>query len=114
MKHYLPTMITVGLLAGVAGSAVAETPAFMGNWATDASCPSHDIVTYGTESIESDYQSCTYQSITQNGENSWTVQAGCGYEGEINTVSFDLTVSGDTMREERVGAPALDYVRCGG
>ncbi|MDO5631624.1 MAG: hypothetical protein Q4G22_07280 [Paracoccus sp. (in: a-proteobacteria)] len=81
--------------------ALADTPAFIGQWSSNAACAPHEVAEYTTEVYETEWTYCEIETIFEVGVNKWNIAAVCLYEADRNPVTFNLTVSGDgaQMRE---------------
>ena len=104
------------LLALASAPARAETPSYVGTWASDiAQCkveqdrPEAPLVMQ-EKRYDQHETHCTFKSISgENGE--WDVKAGCKVEGSDEPYDFTLTVSGDTLTvTDETGA--RDLLRC--
>lgn len=113
----LGSAVTAALLLALASApAHAETPSYVGTWASDiAQCeveqdrPEAPLVMQ-EKRYDQHETHCTFKSISGK-NNEWNVKAGCQVEGSGEPYDFTLTVSGNTLTvTDEFGA--RDLLRC--
>jgi hypothetical protein len=101
-----------------AGDALAQSPGYVGTWASNAKQCAIDQSMQGAPLIlkrngyDQHEAHCTFTSVTAAGADTWRVRARCSVEGDRQNHTLTLTVKGNrlTLRDER-GARTM--VRCG-
>lgn len=103
-------------LTFAAASAHAETPSYVGTWASDlAQCkvpqdrPEAPLV-IEEKRFDQHETHCTFKSA-EGADDEWQVKADCQVEGNREPYDFTLTVSGDTLTVTDE-AGTRDLLRC--
>ena len=106
---------SAAVMAICATPAVAEVPAFVGQWGHEQTCEPHEIVEYTTTTYESMFSYCDITDISELGAGQWALRAQCLYEGERNPISIRLHLAEGQLTErimvEDRGHTSA-YVRC--
>lgn len=104
-------------ISPVETSVRAETPDYVGTWSADlANCrkPQESqsaplvLKTGGYDQHETH---CAFKSVTASGDGEWKISAECTVEGNAQSESFTITVSGDTLTLTNA-AGSSDLLRC--
>lgn len=102
MQSLGPAVAVAVLLAAASAPARAETPSYVGTWASDiAQCKveqdrAEAPLVMKEKRFDQHETHCTFKSISgENGD--WKVKADCQIEGSAEPYDFMLTVSGDTL-----------------
>lgn len=92
----------VAAIVMAANAASAQTPSYVGTWASDiAQCKVDQSrqeapLVLKEKRFDQHETHCTFKSI-EGANDEWTVKADCQIEGSAEPYDFTLTVSGNTL-----------------
>jgi len=100
------------------GEALAQTPSYVGKWASNPVQCLLDQSVMGAPMIlaskryDQHEAHCIFTSVKKTGKASWQVRSRCTVEGSRAANNFTLAVDGNNLTMREAGGGARTLIRC--